>query len=314
LSLCHGSLQEQLLSPSILYYDKGEIYWDCITISASESSPIWASLLDDTDPDETWALRLIRRTIAGSVVDDTLRTRISEAWVEIIKNYSARNLTKFSDKLIALQGIIEPLKAILGDDAVAGMWRNQIWRQLIWWTQSPVPFQQSFLAPTWSWLGISGRVYYHNSLLGEDPQQDTVIHKFTDIQQFDFMVDQVEIQDLPGATGVVGHITITAKSFPYRLTVTDLKKPVYKRWNSATLRINTGRWLLDRPMDLPMDLHCIIVAEDPVAKLLVCLCVVPDDEHGKKWKRIGLCHWDGLAWQVPAFIGTSPETQTFMLV
>lgn len=69
-------LQEQLLSTRILYYDKGEIYWDCITVSASESSPISASLLNETDPDETWALKLIRRALAGSVDSDTLRTRI----------------------------------------------------------------------------------------------------------------------------------------------------------------------------------------------------------------------------------------------
>jgi hypothetical protein len=72
--------------------------------------------------------------------------------------------------------------------------------------------------------------------------------------------------------------------------------------------------MLDVPQELPLDIHCLIVAEDTVAKMLVCLCIVPDEENDGKWRRIGLCHWDGLAWQVPSFVGTEPEIRTFTLV
>ena len=71
--------------------------------------------------------------------------------------------------------------------------------------------------------------------------------------------------------------------------------------------------MLDRPVELPLDLHCLIVAEDTVAKLLVCLCLVPDEEQGDRWKRIGLCHWEGVAWQVPSFVGKKLETHRFTL-
>jgi hypothetical protein len=190
-----GSLQEQLLSTRILYYDKGQIYWDCITISASESSPISALLLEETDPDESWALKLVRRTLAGSLTDETLRMRISDAWLEIIKNYSARELTKQHDRLIALEGIVGPLKALLGEDPIAGMWQQQLWRQLTWWTDAPASLQAidtTSPAPSWSWLAIPRRVYYHNSLLGEYPQEQAALHKFTDLQPCYFRIDHVE--------------------------------------------------------------------------------------------------------------------------
>jgi hypothetical protein len=106
-------LQQQLLSPRILYFGNGELYWDCVMVSASESSPISASLLHDADPDETWALKLIRKTLAGSKDADVLRIRIAEVWTQIIKNYSSRELTRQSDKLIALKGILHPLRKIL---------------------------------------------------------------------------------------------------------------------------------------------------------------------------------------------------------
>jgi hypothetical protein len=309
-------LQEQLLSTRILYYDKGEIYWDCVTLSASESSPISASLLEVTNPDEIWALRLIRRTLAGSMNDVTLRTRISDAWLEIIKNYSARVLTRQSDRLVALEGIIEPLKAILRENPVAGMWRENLWLQLTWWIHAPNSSDtttNAFPAPSWSWLGVQERIYYHNSLLGDHPEKNAVAHKFTDLRPFYFLINHIESELLPSSTGVMGTMTVTAKCFPYRLTKNDLKKPVYKRWNRAQLKLNTGRWMLDKPVQPPLDIHCLIIAEDTVAKLLVCLCIVPDENQGDKWRRIGLCHWDGLEWQVPSFVGAEPKTRTFTL-
>jgi hypothetical protein len=127
------TLQEQVLSTRVLYFDHGEIFWECISSSASESSPMTASLLDEVDPDEAWALKLIRKTLANSSNNDTPHARIiSDAWFEIIKNYSARELTRQSDRLIALQGIIRPLSDILNETPLAGMWREQLWRQLTW--------------------------------------------------------------------------------------------------------------------------------------------------------------------------------------
>jgi hypothetical protein len=307
-------LQEQLLSTRILYYDKGEIYWDCITVSASESSPISASLLEVTNPDEIWALKLIRRTLAGSLNDSTLRSRISDAWLEIIKNYSARVLTKQSDRLIALKGVIEPLKAILHEDQVAGMWRENLWVQLTWWTCASENTTNGFPAPSWSWLSVQERVYYHNSLLGERPEIDAPALKFTDLRPFYFVVDNVESEQLPGNAGIIGAMSVTAKCFPYRLTDKDMKKLLHKRWNRSALKLNTGRWMLDAAQELPLDIHCLIVAEDTVAKMLVCLCIVPDKEQIGMWRRIGLCHWDGLAWQIPSFVGAEPEIRTLTIV
>jgi hypothetical protein len=155
-------LQERILSRRILYFGNGEIFWDCSTISASESSPISTSLLDDNDPDETWALKLMRRTFATYTSIEILQEKISDAWTQIIKNYSSRQLSKQSDKLIALEGIIRPLVALLREEHVAGMWRTQLWRQLIWWSTQPTshdpPLPEArFPAPTWSWLSFSAQ-------------------------------------------------------------------------------------------------------------------------------------------------------------
>jgi hypothetical protein len=285
-------LQEQVLSPRVLYYGDGEIYWDCITVSASESSPVSASLLQDDDPDETWVLKLIRRTLAGSTNTGTLRTKIADIWTQIIKNYSARNLTRQSDKLIALGGILVPLARILRDEPVAVMWRDRLWRQLIWWVARPCPIaltnpERMFSAPSWSWLNVTSPVHYHNAVLSDVSQHDASANKFTELEPLSTVLS-AEISAASSTTHIHGTLIIRGPSFSYRLTTNDLKKSVYKSWNTATLHLNTGIWLLDRAVELPLKLKCIIIAEDSAAK----------------------CS----SWQVPKYIGMEAEENTFIIV
>ena len=72
--------------------------------------------------------------------------------------------------------------------------------------------------------------------------------------------------------------------------------------------------MLDRPLSLPLDMECIIIAEETREKMLVCLCVIPEVEETGKWRRVGLCHWDGLAWQVGKYIREEPEKKDFVII
>jgi hypothetical protein len=107
---------------------------------------------------------------------------------------------------------------------------------------------------------------------------------------------------------------ILGPAFRYCLTSNDLKKVGIKRFNAAKWKLNPGKWLLDHSVELPLDVHCVVVAEDSVAKVLVCSCLIPDEKDGNKWKRIGLCHWDGLAWQVAKYVGRKPREMTFTVI
>jgi hypothetical protein len=72
--------------------------------------------------------------------------------------------------------------------------------------------------------------------------------------------------------------------------------------------------MLDHPTKPPVDLQYLIVAEEAVTKTVVCLCIVPDEKQHDKLERIGLCHWDGLAWQIASLTGTTPDTRTFTII
>ncbi|KAF2684304.1 HET-domain-containing protein, partial [Lentithecium fluviatile CBS 122367] len=178
-------LQEQLLSPRVLYYGRGEIFWDCLTLSASESSPLGASLLTDTNPEETWAMKLLRKSIAGAIPPETLGRRTADVWKQVIKNYSARKLTKSSDRMIAMEGIVDATAILLQSNPVAGMWKTDLWDQLLWWLERPSDqgrtetSEQRFMAPTWSWLNAGGPIFYHSTLHVKNTSRS---HDFTELR------------------------------------------------------------------------------------------------------------------------------------
>jgi hypothetical protein len=47
----------------------------------------------------------------------------------------------------------------------------------------------------------------------------------------------------------------------------------------------------------------MVMAEDEVAKWMVCLCVLLDDFDSREdcpWRMIGICHWEGLLHEIVA--------------
>jgi hypothetical protein len=312
------TLQEQLLSPRILYYGNGELFWDCLTVSASESSPISTSLLNDENPTETWALKLLRKSIAGSTDTQILRQRLADVWKEFIQNYSARKLTLISDKIVAMEGILNAVSGIINDAPIAGLWRTGLWSQLLWYKDRSSNREQTdrthqvFPAPSWSWLGSEQPVRYQNTLHESKARER---HDFTDLQPR-VNIDDIRIVEAPGQVGLGGQITTKGPFFRYHLTRDDLHRPpVWKRWNRSKLKINPGRWMLDFDLKTPQDVWCMVMAEDEVAKLMVCLCVLPDDADDSgdgPWKRIGICHWEGLLHEVVAGNGAIEKRITIV--
>jgi hypothetical protein len=293
-------LQEQMLSSRILYYGRGELFWECMEVSASESCPVSASLLLDDKSSESWALRLLRKAIGASADMAVTEHRVQDAWMELVKNYSARNHSHQSDKLIAIEGVLASIERIYGNSMVAGMWRRNLWRQLTWWMEAPRSGAQlgspRFTAPSWSWLNTQGPVCYNNTF------HDGVVSDFKDLRSV------VEMQDVYTETvardaEIRGRLTMAGYTFPYILTVDDFKKPAWKYFHRR--QMNKASWRLDEELKLPKDILCLVVAEDPTLKMLVCLCLISVAGESS-YRRIGLCHWGGLHHDIHLFIKTDP--------
>lgn len=87
-------------------------------------------------------------------------TEVRSAWQAVVRNYTARSVTKPSDKLIACGGISEEFQRVLRTDYLAGLWRDTLLGDLLWSkrTDVDIPRPKDYRAPTWSWAAVDGRV------------------------------------------------------------------------------------------------------------------------------------------------------------
>ncbi|KAI0323731.1 HET-domain-containing protein [Cubamyces sp. BRFM 1775] len=84
---------------------------------------------------------------------------IHERWWEIVEDYTRRKLTNPSDKLIAISGLAEMFAPTLGQDYLAGLWRNTLLTDLSWSCDSPQSLSLTeYRGPSWSWAYIDNSV------------------------------------------------------------------------------------------------------------------------------------------------------------
>ncbi|KAK1749783.1 hypothetical protein QBC47DRAFT_439820 [Echria macrotheca] len=140
-------LQEQLLSPRVLSYADQELYWDCLSLRASESLPNWDSGI--------------------------LRSGL---WRKVVEEYSMRRLTHNGDKLVALLGVAKEAARILDDKFMGGLWRKTLWRALLWAVADPElsSRQGAPVAPSWSWASLDAAAAY--DLAGSDTDADMIAY------------------------------------------------------------------------------------------------------------------------------------------
>ncbi|KAH6711612.1 heterokaryon incompatibility protein-domain-containing protein [Leptodontidium sp. MPI-SDFR-AT-0119] len=85
-----------------------------------------------------------------------------DRWFKVVEEYSRLSLTRQSDRLIALIGVATVFQAELGDDYLAGLWKGDFARGLLWHITRPVGTSTRHLtrrhetafAPTWSWANL----------------------------------------------------------------------------------------------------------------------------------------------------------------
>ncbi|KAJ8489922.1 hypothetical protein ONZ51_g2650 [Trametes cubensis] len=89
-------------------------------------------------------------------------TRIHGRWWEIIKDYTSRTLSDSSDRLVAISGLAEMFAPILGPDYVAGLWKDNLFQDLLWDSDTLSSFRGiGYLGPSWSWASIDRPVIWN---------------------------------------------------------------------------------------------------------------------------------------------------------
>lgn len=125
--------QEWLLSRRMIFYAEGCIVWSCKVITQRET---------------------------GGSFHSTAR---NPRWKFIVEKYSARSLTKATDRLVALEGLRTEMQKKTRDTYCYGMWRNGLPDQLLWHCVEPAQRSMSPLdIPTWSWASTMHGIRFLN--------------------------------------------------------------------------------------------------------------------------------------------------------
>ncbi|CAH0045699.1 unnamed protein product [Clonostachys solani] len=164
-------LQERILSPRVLHFSHNQLAWECHEKDACEMYPdgiptIFVNF--DTqvkimDPEaylkwvNSWRQLHFKPTIdVGYAI-----------WKRLVHLYSQTRVTKASDKLIAISGLANRMRAVMQNDEkyLAGLWSHHLTSQLLWRVApnalgSRIPrWRRPYRAPSWSWASLETEVY-----------------------------------------------------------------------------------------------------------------------------------------------------------
>jgi hypothetical protein len=83
--------------------------------------------------------------------------------MELVGEYTRRELTCDSDMLPALGGIVSRVAQRTGDQFLAGLWKENLHIELLWMARdAPHRLPKEYRAPSWSWASLVGESFYFN--------------------------------------------------------------------------------------------------------------------------------------------------------
>ena len=161
--------QERQLSRRLLHFTGTQLFWECNECQACETYPKglphWARSFWSSDA--TALKRRVRDLMRGeealpgrSMLADVaqgLDHKTYWAWLTFRNQYSKAALTYGTDKLVAIQGIVNWIRRVRDSPFIAGLWLSYIIEELCWTERygRTGPHQPStpktWRAPTWSW-------------------------------------------------------------------------------------------------------------------------------------------------------------------
>jgi hypothetical protein len=151
------TFQERQMSPRLLLFSENELYFECNQCRTNEAGACWTPL--DTN-------RFISRVSNPQESDTDGYVDAYAEWYEIIAvSYSQRNFTKETDRFPALSGFAREWEAMINnarisDEYLAGLWKNDLPRGLLWRTYSDTHRPKEPVLPSWSWASVIGQVYW----------------------------------------------------------------------------------------------------------------------------------------------------------
>ncbi|PSN74669.1 HET-domain-containing protein [Corynespora cassiicola Philippines] len=148
-------LQERLMSNRTVHFGENELFWECSTISARESS---TAIYDSRGQTIKWGDENFKRALLFATED---KMEIIDSWYTVVLQYSRLQLTFPRDVFPAIAGIAQTFHKATGFRYIAGLWVEDIHTGLLWYRRGLETnglFKHEWKAPSWSWASIHGPI------------------------------------------------------------------------------------------------------------------------------------------------------------
>lgn len=147
------ALQEQILSPRVVYCFNSGIHWQCRSCYRTQHGVFFKreEILDRE-----------RRDRGPSIHPGLEKNRkwCRDTWGVIACNYTGRRFTYHKDIVPAIAGITKYFASALNDVPLLGLWRKTFVQDLFWRRVGKRVRPHTLELPSWSWLGAQGRIQY----------------------------------------------------------------------------------------------------------------------------------------------------------
>jgi len=164
-------VQERILSPRTLHYGSISMSWECVEHDATERQPEGDGY--DGGLNSGWTFKTYRRSKeafnnwnppaaleSGARPQNAQFTEFFQAWTSVLTAYSQCSLTKGSDKLIAVNGLIDTVSQRTGLNPIAGLWSEYTLPGLMWHTYGPDLMPPEMRCSSWSWAAVDTPVKF----------------------------------------------------------------------------------------------------------------------------------------------------------
>jgi hypothetical protein len=139
--------QEQMLSRRIIYYAQSQLFWECEHCRLSE---------------DNWLQIQASQIYPITTYEEPMSTlEVIEKWyLGAVQTYSARSLSHFTDKLVAISAAAKATYLNRHVEYCAGLWKDCIMTGLLWTRGSPGRKSRRYACPSWSWASQETSVDY----------------------------------------------------------------------------------------------------------------------------------------------------------
>ncbi|KAL5331092.1 hypothetical protein ACEPPN_000621 [Leptodophora sp. 'Broadleaf-Isolate-01'] len=177
------TFQEQALSCRTLNFCEDQLLWHCLERITTEDGVVdFPGYKPEHDSAERFYAKLGTKVGLIKDLNEVVTQRVY--WWNVVKEFTSRNLTKITDRLPALSGVIAEFQELTGSKPIALLWNNDLPYGLLWRCASRSMKRPEVLSkiPTWSWVSLDGPIV--NDLRDHTRltyQQRTVIEVHIDI-------------------------------------------------------------------------------------------------------------------------------------